>query len=120
MKIIEQKLDNYLILKIQGELDASSSITLDNALERAIQSNTENILVDCAELAYISSPGIGVFTSHLDECMTRDIAIVLFNTIPSVRKVFSILGLDAIIPIVSSEKEAKSIADGKTHSNTMS
>lgn len=100
---------NYII-SIDGDLDASSSIKLDKVLAKAIGENRNPILVDCNLLDYISSPGIGVFTSHLQECETKNISLVLFGMNDKVLKVFRILGLDEIIPITKTKEEAKSRA----------
>ena len=100
---------NYII-SINGDLDASSSINLDKVLAKAIGENRNPILVDCNRLDYISSPGIGVFTSHLQECEARNISLVLYGMNDKVLKVFRILGLDEIIPITTTKDEAKSRA----------
>jgi anti-sigma B factor antagonist len=100
---------NYII-SIDGDLDASSSIKLDKVLAKAIGENRNPILVDCNRLDYISSPGIGVFTSHLQECESRNISLVLYGMNDKVLKVFRILGLDEIIPITKTKDEAKSRA----------
>lgn len=97
---------NYII-SIDGDLDASSSIKLDKVLAKAIGENRNPILVDCNCLDYISSPGIGVFTSHLQECESKNISLVLYGMNDKVLKVFRILGLDEIIPITKTKDEAK-------------
>lgn len=101
---------NYII-SIDGDLDASSSIKLDKVLAKAIIENRNPILVDCTQLDYISSPGIGVFTSHLQECESKNISLVLYGMNEKVFKVFRILGLDEVIPITKTKEEAKSRAN---------
>ncbi len=100
---------NYII-SINGDLDASSSIKLDKVLAKAIGENRNPILVDCNQLDYISSPGIGVFTSHLQECESKNISLVLYGMNDKVLKVFRILGLDEIIPITKTKEDAKNRA----------
>ncbi len=102
--------DKYHIIAIKGDIDASSSIVLDNALEKAINEKHPIILIDCAELNYISSPGIGVFTSRLDDCENVNIQLILFAMSDKVHNVFRILGLDQLIQIVKNKDEAKSAA----------
>ncbi len=101
---------SYHIIAVVGEVDASSSIVLDAALEEAINQKKQKILIDCTELHYISSPGIGVFTSRLDDCEKIGIALVLFGLNDKVFNVFRILGLDQLIKIVKTKEEAKSVA----------
>lgn len=102
--------NEFHIISIKGDVDASSSILLDNALEKAIGDKKQRILIDCAELHYISSPGIGVFTSRLDDCEGVGIKLVLFALSDKVLNVFRILGLDQLIQIVKTKDEAKSVA----------
>ena len=49
--------EDFLIIKLEGEVDASSSIYLDKALRKAVEQNFKKILVDCNKLNYISSAG---------------------------------------------------------------
>ncbi|MDH5597694.1 MAG: STAS domain-containing protein, partial [Cyclobacteriaceae bacterium] len=49
------------IIEVIGEVDASSSIKLDNAIKESIDAGYTKIIVDCSNLEYISSAGLGVF-----------------------------------------------------------
>ncbi len=91
---------------INGEVDASSSIQLDDAFEKAISSGIPKILVDCSELSYISSAGLGVFMSHVEDCEAKGIKFVLYNLNAKIQSVFDMLGLNQLIEIKSSKEEA--------------
>lgn len=99
--------DSACIIAINGELDASSSILLDKAIGRVVSQNETNILIDCKNLNYISSAGLGVFMSYLQDFQDRNISLVLFGLNEKVRNVFEILGLDQLLTIVLSKEEAK-------------
>ncbi|MTI32547.1 STAS domain-containing protein, partial [Xanthovirga aplysinae] len=43
------------IIQVRGDVDASSSIHLDNAINEALKEGKEGIIVDCHDLDYISS-----------------------------------------------------------------
>jgi anti-sigma B factor antagonist len=94
-------------IAINGDVDAVSAIKLDNALRDAIEKNHKQILIDCTNLHYISSPGIGVFTSQLDYCLEHGIKLVLYGMTEKVFNVFKILGLNEIIPIVDTKENAQ-------------
>ncbi len=66
----------------------------------------KKIMVDLSGLKYISSAGLGVFVSHLEEIKTRKIQLVLFGLSESVYQVFSLLGLPELIQIVNIKEEA--------------
>lgn len=109
--------DIYHIIHVKGELDASSALSLDTTLQNSIDNGEKNILIDCTALQYISSPGIGVFTSRLDELENNKVTLVLFGMNDNVKTVFTILGLDQLLSIVSSEEDAKKLADGLQQNN---
>ena len=102
----------YYTLKISGDLDASSSIILDNALEKAQKETDKPILIDCHGLDYISSPGIGVFTSRVG---LDDVSISLYGLNSKVFNVFKILGLDQLLPIFESKDDVKLQTDEGEH-----
>ena len=105
-EIKTDKKDSTYIIRVEGEIDAGSSIYLDNALKEAVENDEKKIAVDLSQLEYISSAGLGVFISHLDEFTMQEIKLVLFGINDSVREVFSILGLENLLTIVNTEMEA--------------
>ena len=103
-----------MTLTIDGELDASSCIVLDESIQQVVNEKEKKILVDCKQLSYISSAGLGVFMSYLQDFRKNDIRMVLFNMNPQVKEVFRILGLDNLIKIVGNKEEAKVLANAVT------
>jgi len=95
--------DIYKIVVV-GEVDASSSIQLDNAIKSAFETE-KKIMVDLSGLEYISSAGLGVFVSHLED-IRSGINLVLYGLSESVLQVFDLLGLPQLIDITSTEEEA--------------
>ncbi len=92
-------------ISVVGEIDASSSIELDNAIKEAAK-NHRKILMDLQQLDYISSAGLGVFISYLEDLKNQQIRLVVFGLQETVSEVFSILGLQHLMNIKTSEKEA--------------
>ncbi len=97
------------IILLDGDLDAASSILVDKALEAVLQRDQNYILVNFNSLNYISAAGIGVFIAHIKRIKDQRKVIVLYNMSLQVRNVFSLTGLDEIIPIVSNEEEAQGL-----------
>ena len=98
-------------LIINGEIDASSSIQLDDSLGGVVGSGAKKILVDCSRLNYISSAGLGVFMSYIEDINTQEIRLAIFGLSEKVKNVFDILGLDQLLTIVESEKEAITVVN---------
>lgn len=96
---------NYHLIQVNGEIDASSSIELDSALKAASE-NASKIIIDLGELEYISSAGLGVFISYLEELKKKDIKLVIFGLKEKVHEVFEILGLQHLMNIVVTKDEA--------------
>lgn len=98
--------NNYLLITVSGEADASSSIHLDKAIREAMDENGPNILIDCTNLEYISSAGLGVFMSYIEEISRKGMKFVIYGLSEKVLKVFGILGLDQLLTIKGNKEEA--------------
>lgn len=109
MKITQHSTENTLTLSLDGELDASSSVVLDTELNKPDILRYQKVLIDCRQLNYISSAGLGVFISHLQRFQDANVKLVFFNMQEKVHNVFEILGLDSLMTIVPSEAEASAI-----------
>lgn len=99
--------ENYDLINIVGEVDASSSIELDNAMSEAIASGNKYFLVNCSSLDYISSAGLGVFMSYIEDFKQNEISIVFYGLNEKVANVFEILGLDQLLIIKETKEAAK-------------
>jgi len=105
IKRLQEEDADYLILI--GEIDASSSIELDLAIAKSVGEGYSKILIDCSSLEYISSAGLGVFMSYIEEFKDRDIKMVLYGMSDKVSNTFSILGLNQLLKIASDKEQAK-------------
>lgn len=94
------------IIKIQGEIDASNSVQLDEKIRELAEQGSRSILVDGAQLEYISSAGLGVFMSYLEEFQEKEIQLKIYGLTPKVFEVFRILGLDQLISILPTKEAA--------------
>jgi anti-sigma B factor antagonist len=106
MQINQIKEGNTVILQLEGDLDASSAIYLDEELEKVITMPVQRILIDFKDLHYISSTGLGVFVSYMDRLRDRQIQMVLYGMSSKVKNVFAILGIDKLLTIVENKEAA--------------
>lgn len=107
MEIKIKTINDILDIRILGELDANSSIELDEIIKDALAQQQIKIMVNCLELSYISSAGMGVFISHLDDLKKLGGRFVFYNMSSGVFSVFEILGLHNMIDIVEKQIEAQ-------------
>lgn len=103
--------DGADVIALIGEIDASSSIELDLAIAKSVGEGFTKILVDCSALEYISSAGLGVFMSYIEEFKDRNIKMVLFGMNDRVANTFSILGLNELLQIGKDKVQAKKIVN---------
>src|SRR5690606_19800373 len=105
---ISNEVDNdYYVIKINGDVDASSSIFLDEAIAEAVQQGHKRIIVDGQGLNYISSAGLGLFMSRIQDFETNNIMMVIFGLKERVRRVLQVLGLNQLLKIVETRRQAK-------------
>ena len=103
--------DGADIISVIGEIDASSSIELDLAIARSVGEGFKKILVDCSALEYISSAGLGVFMSYIEELREKNIPMVIYGMKEKVANTFHILGLADLLQITQTKEEAKKLAN---------
>lgn len=111
MTIVETQHGTYTSLRPIGELDANSSIYMDEKIGTMIPEGRVNFHIDCSDLTYISSAGLGVFISYLEDIHQQKGKFVFSDMRESVRDVFDLLGLSTLVPIVSTQKEVANLFD---------
>lgn len=97
---------DHILIELIGEVDASNSVELDDAIKEAMSVSSKKILIDGMALEYISSAGLGVFMSYLEDFQENDVTFIIFGLNEKVMNVFHILGLDQLIDIKKNQKEA--------------
>lgn len=106
MKVETSTHDAICRLELSGEIDAGSSIKLDRAIKKALAEDQKFLLIDCAELRYISSAGLGVFISYIDELGEKGGGFAFASMRDNVFEVFKLLGLHNLVYIAESENLA--------------
>ncbi|RDV16828.1 anti-sigma factor antagonist [Pontibacter diazotrophicus] len=101
-----EQLDKVAVIRLAGELDANTAVAADDALSKAVMAAFEYLLIDCQDLRYISSAGVGVLLSSLHACTEKKIQIIFCGLQPKIKNVFAILGLENIITQTATREEA--------------
>ena len=79
---------------------------LDEAIQEQVSGGSKSIIIDGSKLDYISSAGLGVFMSYLEDFQEKGISMKICALTPRVYEVFKILGLDQLIPIYQDREAA--------------
>ena len=99
-------LDQVGILYPAGHLDAHSVEKFESEMIKMLNDNIVNIVVNCNELNYISSAGMGIIMGYLDEIREKGGDIKLSNVLDRVYEIFDLVGFTEIYDFVESEKKA--------------
>ncbi|MBI4902240.1 MAG: STAS domain-containing protein [Acidobacteria bacterium] len=89
------------ILALDGFLDAHTAPQFDEAIQKELNAGRRNLVVNCEKLTYISSAGLGVFMSFIEEIRDAGGDIRICGVVPKVLQVFEILGFQTLFDIVS-------------------
>lgn len=94
------------VCSLYGFVDRHTIAQLDETLSGLLQANKPRIVIDCAELTYISSNGMGVFISYVSKARGMGGDIRLCNMRDIARTVITMLGLHRLFEVFESRTEA--------------
>jgi anti-sigma B factor antagonist len=89
---------------LSGEIDIYNADKLRENLHELINKNPASINIDCKNLKYIDSTGLGVLVSALKKVKDYDGEVALKNLKPHIAKIFELTGLSKIMKIEVDEK----------------
>ena len=103
------------VLSLEGYLDAHTAPVFEKAVQAEVDAGRFSIIVDAEQLKYISSAGLGVFMSFIEEVREQGGDIKICSLVPKVKQIFDILGFQAIYDMVETRAAAvKRFAEAPT------
>jgi anti-sigma B factor antagonist len=98
--------DDIMVLDLSGELDAHTAPEFEAALDLAMAGGHTRLVVSGADLAYVSSAGLGVFMAFVEPLRAAggDLKVAALQT--RVYEVFDLLGFPLIFDVRPTEDEA--------------
>ncbi len=106
MNISEETINDVLVVTITGRLDAISSPTAEKHVFELIGNGAKNIILDLAEVEYLSSAGMRMLLSTTKKLKTISGKIVVCSVTSNVMDVLKMSGFDHVLAIVSDRDEA--------------
>jgi anti-sigma B factor antagonist len=94
------------IISLDGFVDAHTAPHFENAIQSEIEAGRNRIIVNCEKLNYISSAGLGVFMSFIEEVRERGGDIKICGLTPKVQHTFEILGFQDIFDMLPDQPSA--------------
>jgi anti-sigma B factor antagonist len=98
--------DRLSIITIEGFVDAHTAPQFENAIQSEIEAGRHFIIVNCEKLNYISSAGLGVFMSFIEEVRERGGDIKICGLTPKVKHTFEILGFQDLFEMLDDQPAA--------------
>ena len=86
-------------VSISGDVDITSSLDLKESLNSILDKKNKSIRINCENLSYIDSTGLGVLISILKRVKGSGNDIEILDAKPNISKLFKITGLDKIFII---------------------
>jgi len=97
MEIVREQSGSVLELRLNGRLDAYWADHLGAALDEALRAGADDIRLDMAEVAYMSSVGIRVLLRFYKETRRLQGALRVRNPSAAVRSVLELAGLQVLL-----------------------
>ena len=101
-----------LMLTLTGYIDTYNSNFFQKRVQKAIESGFVRLIFQCSGLNYVSSTGIGSFTTFLKAVKPQGGDLVMLDIQPKVYEVFQLLGFSQFFTIKDS------LDDSISHFNT--
>jgi len=109
LKIKLDKIDEAprcLMMSLTGYIDTYNSNFFQKRVQKAIESGFVRLIFQCGGLNYVSSTGIGSFTTFLKAVKPQQGDLVLLDIQPKVYEVFQLLGFSQFFNIKENIEDA--------------
>ncbi|QEK10889.1 STAS domain-containing protein [Crassaminicella thermophila] len=88
--------ENIWLMDIIGEVDIYTANELKETLRKMLDEHVDNIKINCSELTYIDSTGLGVLIGALKRLKKENKNIIIVNPKQNISKLLKITGLNKI------------------------
>jgi N-acetylglucosaminyldiphosphoundecaprenol N-acetyl-beta-D-mannosaminyltransferase len=103
---IESGIENAVRFAWSGRIDAAA-VANGTALAPAPERSRPNMLLDCSNVTFIDSTGLGLFIKCFRRCKELGGTFVVFKPSDAVEKMLSLMQLDRLIPMARGDDEAR-------------
>lgn len=114
MDITENRQGNIPVVSINGRLDHNSSAPLEKRLGALVDAGAKHIVLEAANLEYVSSVGLRVLILTAKRLKTAGGNLLIAGLVESVRMIFKISGLEATLALFPDTEAALASIAPKT------
>jgi len=105
MEINIQKNGDVSVIELNGRLDTTNYNEIEKKFDELISNNEVKLLVDCANLNYISSSGLRVLLKSLKAINAAKGKFILCSLQENIQEVFEISGFSSIFQICADQND---------------
>lgn len=106
-------IDGVAVMQPEGFVNAHTVLQFESALEELVRAGKYTILMDCRDLTYISSAGLGAIMGLIEPVREKGGDILLCNLQKNVYSIFDTLGFTQLYRVFTSRDEALQSIAGK-------
>jgi anti-sigma B factor antagonist len=106
LKVNIKKHANYTCFYLVGQLDAHSAPYLETEITSVLDDKKQILVFNLSNLEYISSAGLGVFMSFVQDLRENEGDIMFTELNERVKNVMHLLGFNHIFKIFETESDA--------------
>ncbi len=115
IEVIDTRKGDIYLVKIEGRLDANSSLQLEDEIDRLLEQKTKSIILDFSDVTYLSSSGLRVLLSIHKETEGSG-GLILVNPQDVAKKIIEVAEVDDLLTQAGTVEEAIAILEAKKRS----
>jgi len=101
-----ETIENKVIVRLTGRIDAVTVPALEKKLNTLIDENHIFLLLDFSKIDYLSSAGLRLLLSKTKKLKAKNGFFVLFSINEDILEIIKIAGFERVLNICSIEKDA--------------
>ncbi len=105
LDIKAEKVGNYVILRLSGEVDVYTAPQLREQIISQVDKGEYDIVVDLEMVDFLDSTGLGVLVGGLKRVKPHNGSLSLICNQEKILRIFRITGLTKVFPIFSSKED---------------
>jgi anti-sigma B factor antagonist len=105
-QIDRQARGNVQLVRLSGSLDMYSFPRLETQLATLFQQGQYRVVLDCADLDYIGSAGLGALIGFAKQAREHGGDVKLLNVPERIYKIIELLGFTKVLQVHSAEESA--------------
>ncbi len=106
MEVLEERLESIVVVGLKGRMDSNTARVVEEKLLALIDGGSHQLVVDCAQLGYISSAGLRVLLMAAKRMTQAKGRLALAALNDDIKQVFELTGFSSIFQICGSRDEA--------------